>query len=282
MDYLMREDAPLTAAEWARLDGVVTETARRALVARRFIPLAGPFGPGVQVLPDDEIDGAGVGAVDPAGDVPVDVVRTVRRTYLPLPITYKDFRIHWRDIETGRQQGVPLDIGAAAIAAADCTRTEDDLIFNGRLDLGYHGLLTEPGRVRMPISDWSAPGGAFEDVVAATTRLVEGGFYGPYVLVVTPRLYAQLHRVLGTAGVLEIEQIQKLTRDGVYQTPLIPENTALVIATGAQNMDIAVSLDLVTAYNGSENLNHIFRVLEVVALRVRRPGAICHLGGLDI
>lgn len=279
MDYLMRDEAPLTPVQWLRLDEVVTDIARRALVGRRFIPVLGPFGPGVQVLPDDQVDGSGVGAVDRTGDGSAEVVRTVARTYLPLPITYKDFRLHWRDIEMSRQQGVPLDFAVAAIAAGECARTEDDLIFNGRVDLGYHGLLTEPGRTVIPMSDWSKSGNAFNDVVAATQRLVEGGFFGPYALAVSPRLYALLHRVLGNTGVLEIEQVQKLARDGVYQTSIVPEPTAVVVSTGAQNMDLAVAQDLTTAYLGPENMNHLFRVLEVVALRIRRPGAICQVGG---
>ena len=280
MDYLQRDQAPLTADQWAQLDQIVTDTARQSLIGRRFIPVTGPFGPGVQVLPDAEVAGTGMGAVDQTGDSPADAVRMVARTYLPLPIIYKDFGLHWRDIEMSRQQGVPLDLASAAVAAGECARTEDDLIFNGRVQMSYQGLLTEPSRAQLPIGDWSATGSAFGDVVAATQRLVETGFYGPYALIVSPQLYALLHRVVGNTGVLEIEQVQKLTRAGVYQTSLLPERTALVISTGAENMDLAVAQDLTVAYLASENLNHMFRVLEVVAVRIRRPGAICQLGGV--
>mgnify|MGYP001828542470 CR=1 FL=1 len=58
MDYLMRDDAPLTEAEWERLDELVVSTARRLLVGRRFIELAGPVGMGTQVMPLDTIVGA--------------------------------------------------------------------------------------------------------------------------------------------------------------------------------------------------------------------------------
>jgi len=39
-----------------------------------------------------------------------------------------------------------------------------------------------------------------------------------------------------------------------------------------------VGQDLNTAYLESKNLNHYLRVLETVALRIKRPGAICVLG----
>ena len=53
------------------------------------------------------------------------------------------------------------------------------------------------------------------------------------------------------------------------------EPTALLVDSGAQNMDLAVGLDLSTAYVESSNLNHLFRVVESLVLRMRRPGAVC-------
>jgi len=104
--------------------------------------------------------------------------------------------------------------------------------------------------------------------------LVDGGFTGPYALVVSPRLYAQLNRVFDDTGVLELEQVEKLARRGVYPTAILPEPSALLADTGAQNVDLAIGLDMATAYVESNNLNHRFRVLESLVLRVRRPGAI--------
>lgn len=281
MNYLMRDQAPITPEQWARLDEIVTQTAAQMLVGRRFIPVVGPFGPGVQALPNDEFEDGGRGAISLTGETPEPggIVHPARRTYLPLPILYKDFRLNWRDVESSRQQGVPLDLAAAAIAAADVAHAEDDLVFNGRPDMGYQGLLTEPDRQRLPMSDWSDGGSAFRDVVAATQLLVENGFYGPYALAVTPRQYALLHRVLDNTGVLEIEQIQKLTRAGVYQSSIIPEGTAVAVSTGEQNLDIAVAQDITTAFLTAEHMNYEFRVFEILALRIKRAGAICQIGG---
>jgi uncharacterized linocin/CFP29 family protein len=44
-----------------------------------------------------------------------------------------------------------------------------------------------------------------------------------------------------------------------------------------QNLDLVVAQDLVTAYLGPENMDHHFRVLESLVLRIKRPGAICAL-----
>ena len=52
-DYLGRDASPLSEEFWKRLDEAVVETAKETLTARRFLPLYGPLGPGVQVAPTD-------------------------------------------------------------------------------------------------------------------------------------------------------------------------------------------------------------------------------------
>jgi len=50
-------------------------------------------------------------------------------------------------------------------------------------------------------------------------------------------------------------------------------------ALQAYNFDLVIGQDLIVAYEGSEGLDHAFSVLETLALRVKRPGAICRLEG---
>ena len=45
----------------------------------------------------------------------------------------------------------------------------------------------------------------------------------------------------------------------------------------SQNFDLAIAQDLITAYMGNEGLDHLFRVMESLVLRIKRPGAICVL-----
>ena len=276
-DYLLRDQAPLTSEQWEKIDNAVEETGRRALVGRRIVPLLGPLGAGTQVVPDDVYRDADVGGVDLLGESDLGIVHGGDRRYLAVPLLYKDFRLHWRDLEAARIGGVPLDTGPAVAAASVVARTEDDVIFNGNPRLGYEGLLTASGRGVLPMSDWAAMGRAFQDVVTATQHLTDGGFYGPYAVVASPRLYAAMNRVYENTGVLEIEQVQKLASAGVYRSAALPDGRAVVVATGASNMDLVVAQDLAVAYVSTENLNHIFRVLESLVLRIKRPGAIVTL-----
>jgi uncharacterized linocin/CFP29 family protein len=274
-DYLQRDQAPLETAEWASIDQTVVRTAQSVLVGRRFISLVGPFGAGIEALPNDVLGGGGNGQVDLLGNAEGEALTIENRWFLPLPLIYKDFWVHWRDLESSHQLGVPLDVGKAAAAAAATAQAEDRLIFDGDATLDLPGLRTAEGRQTLPMGDWDTMGRAFADVVEGVRLLTQAGFTGPYALAVSPRLYADLNRIFDASGVLELEQVEKLARRGVYPTAVLPEPSALLIDSGAQNLDIAVAVDMSTAYVESSNLNHRFRVLESLVLRIRRPGAIC-------
>lgn len=268
---------PLSTEEWERLNTTVVSVARRSLVGRRFIDLYGPLGAGVQTVAYDEYAGVSPGSVDLIGDQDTQPVFTDVRRFRTIPLLYKDFRLHWRDVEAARSHNLPLEVSAAAGAAALCARREDELIFRGDERLGIHGLFTEPGRLVSPLTDWATPGNGFANVVDATERLQRAGHFGPYALVVSPRLFAALHRVYERTGVLEIETVRQLVAHGVHQSSVLPGDVGVVVSPGAENLDLAVALDLTVAYLGPEKMNHPFRVLESLLPRIKHPDALCTL-----
>lgn len=278
-DYLQRDQAPLTPQQWRTLDRVVVGTARSMLIGRRIISVVGPFGAGIEALPNDILGGTGIGQVDLLGNDEGETIGVEARRYLPLPLLYKDFWVHWRDLEASAQLGLPLETGAAAAAAEAVAQAEDVLVLDGDPRLGLPGLRTVEGHQSVPLGDWGTEGQGFAAMVNAVRHMTDHGFPGPYALIVSTGLYAQLNRIFDNTGVLEIEQVEKLARRGVYPTSVLPEPAALLVDSGAQNMDLAVSVDLTTAYVESSNLNHRFRVLESLILRIRRPDAVCVFTG---
>jgi len=274
---LLREDAPLTAEEWARIDEIVVRTARNRLVGRRFINIFGPLGSGAQCVPRDVFVGTNMGNASLLGDEDIHPIRVENRTFMPIPSIYKDFRIYWRDIETSRNTGAPLDVSSAAGAASFVADCEDSLILNGDEKLGLEGLTNAERRNSVPLLDWDEPGQAFQNVVNAVQKLVDSGFYGPYAMVVSPVMFAKMQRVYGSTGVLEINQVREIATAGVFQTAVLRDNKVVLVSTGAENLDIAIAQDLITAYLGPDDMNHPFRVLEALVLRIRRPEAICTL-----
>jgi len=276
-DFLGHAENPLREEEWARLNETVVQVARRNLVGRRILDLYGPLGAGVQSVPHDEFTGVSPGTVDITGEHETAAVFTDIRKFKTIPIIYKDFLLHWRDIEAARIHNSPLDVSAAAGAAAFCAQMEDELIFHGDKKLGHEGLMNASGRATVALGDWTQPGAGYTAIVEATRKLNEAGHYGPYAVVLSPRLHSLLHRIFEKTGVLEIETIRKLATDGVHQSNRLVGDAGVVISVGRENMDLAVGVDMVTAYLGASNMNHPFRVLETLVLRIKHPDAICTL-----
>jgi uncharacterized linocin/CFP29 family protein len=280
-DYLMRDDAPFSAEEWAKLDDLVVDVARKLLVGRRFLQLAGPLGAGVQTVPVPTVSSGEAclhdeeGCACEAGEC--EVIQVTGRKFLSLPLIHQDFCLAWRDIEASRRMGWPLELGPAAAASAACARAEDKLVFHGHPDHGYEGLLNATGRHTVPLGKWDESGQAFANIVAATEALVADGFYEPFAVVLSPALYARTQRVAKGIGRLESKLIKDVAEGGLFRSPVLTENQGLVVAQGAHNFDLVVAQDLITAYLGPENMDHTFRLMEILALRIKRPGAICTL-----
>lgn len=278
-EFLMREDAPLSAEEWEALDSLVVRAAKSVLVGRRLISLVGPLGMGVQTVPVSSIEGGSAclhdeeGCGCEAGEC--GVTRVAGRRFLTVPLIHRDFLLSWRDAEVSRKMGLGLELGPAAAAAAECAREEDEMIFQGHPEHGYEGLLNATGRNTVALREWDEPEAPFANVVDATEVLVSKGFYGPFAVVLSPALYAKTQRVAKEMGRLVGKLIKDVAEGGLFRSPVLAADQGLVVSLGPENLDLAVAQDLITAYLGNEDLDHRYRVMESLVLRIKRPGTIC-------
>lgn len=276
MDFLMRDDAPLSEQEWQAIDDTVRKVARANLVGRRFIRLFGPLGSGVQAVWVDRLQGVTEGAVDVYGEESGQEVVPTSRQIIPLNLLYKDFCLFWRDVASARALSAPVDTAPVGAAVAMLARSEDRLIFYGAKD--QRGLMNIDDHLQVSKADgWSEPGSALATAVEARKALVDHGAMGPYALVLSPDLYARLLRVLGQLGQLELSLVQQVADAGVFQTPVLAKDDGVLVSCGPDVLDLAVADDMQVAYLGPTNMNHCFRVFESVALRIRRPEGICVL-----
>lgn len=270
------EDNPLTPDERNQMFARVVAVAQRHLVGRRFIDLFGPLGAGVEALRINQSLASDRASLDLglADDRPP----LHRATHNPnaVPLIYRDFTIHWRDIAAAHENEIPLDFAVAELAAIACANREDALIFYGDESLGIPGLLTIPNRIQVPQGDWRTPGEGLASVVRAAEALQHENPL-PYTLLLSPRLFSLVHRVFEASGTLEIDAIRSFVQGGVYVSNQLELESAALLAPGPQNFDLAVSLDLSVAYLGPEQMEHPFRVVEAVLPRVKRPLSICTL-----
>jgi uncharacterized linocin/CFP29 family protein len=271
----MREDAPFGDEVWSAIDAAVVAAARQVLVGRRFLPFTGPLGAGTQVIAVDQLKDAEEGGLSVFGEEEASVARLAARSWVQLPLLYKDFRIEWRDVEMQHQLGMAADTGAAYAAGAACARLEDRLVFNGSKEVGLPGLLSVPGRLSVKGGELRKPGRPLAAVSQAISQLVAAGSLEPYALVLTPELYTYLFAIHPETGRLEHDLICERCRAGVLQSTAVPEGKGVVVSVLPHQLDLIVGLDMATGYLGPEKMSHLFRVMETVALRIRKPSAVC-------
>ena len=271
----MTTSNPLNESQFAFVLEECVREARRTLVGRRFLGLYGPLGAGIESIALEEYGPDREAEIELTGKHDPEPIVAERAKYVRVPILYKDFVLHWRDVELSRKLGAPLDASRAVRAAHFVADREDQLLFRGEPRFGIHGLLDAPGRNTVKRGDWAQYGTAYRDVVKATETLLEHNHHRPFALAVSAKDYARLVQQREGQFAPELDAILRLCDDGVYTSPAIPEGKSVLLSTGDQNFDIAVTEDLTIAYLGERDQDFPFRVYECLVLRIKRAKAIC-------
>jgi uncharacterized linocin/CFP29 family protein len=271
----MTEKSPLTPEQLEFLQQEIVREARRTLVGRRLIGLYGPLGAGIASVSIEHYGADEDAEIELRGQTDPKPVVGASEIVLPVPILYKDFILHWRDVSFAKKLGAPLDASRATRAAHAVADREDTLIFNGEPRIGHQGLLNAKGRSTVKRSDWSKYGSAYRDIVRATETLLSHNHHRPFALAVSAQDYAMLVQQREGQFAPELDSIARLCDDGVFNSPTIPEGKAVLLSTGDQNFDIAVTEDLTISFLGERDQDYPFRVYECLALRIKRSTAIC-------
>lgn len=270
-------DLPLTEEQAQQMLSAAVKEVRRTVMARRLMPLFGPLGAGVESVSMETISQEDASAevhLEGLPD-PSPISMHAQEEYVRIPIIYKDFILHWRDVKFSNDLGSPLDMSNAVRAAHQVGHAEDNLLFNGCKDLGINGLLTCSDSHTLKSEDWSKDGACVKSIYSAMDKLLESNHHFPYALIVSVDMYRMLLKPVQDRPVLELEQVSKVLSDGVFWSSQIPAGTAALVSTGAQNFDIAVAEDLQIAYLGPREMNYHFRVYQSLVPRIKRPTAVC-------
>lgn len=266
MDFLARDTIDFSSDFWKDIDTQVVNTVRKNLIGRRFLSLYGPLGAGTTSINIDETTSS-----EEERD---GIVKTVGRRYVELPELHEDFTLYWRDIEHSETTGQPLDLSKAIMAAQDIAQKEDRLIFFGNEFLGLEGLFTADGISKISKSDWTVGDNAFTDIVSGISMFQSKSLIGRYSLVLSPDMYFKLHRLQPSLGMTEEERIKKILDGHLYSSPVLGEQKAVMVCAEPQYMDLAIGKDIETGYLETKDFNHVFRIVETVALRIKCKDAI--------
>jgi uncharacterized linocin/CFP29 family protein len=257
--YLARDDAPFGSEVWDVLDAAMKETARSQLVGRRLLTLEGPFGLGLKAVAlEDEQTESGL----------------ISSRVLPVFLVQKSFALGTRDLANYERERILLDTCPVVETVTECTRLEDDLIFNGTANVP--GLLTTAGSNKIELSAWDQVGTAADDIIRAITVLDDAGFHGPYSLALAPERYNLLFRLYPRGKQSELEHVQTMVTEGVFKTPILEQGGVLLTAT-APCASIVLGQDMNIGYIGPAGDKHEFSISESLTVRIRQPQAICIL-----
>jgi len=285
--YLSREDAPISEALWEKLDATMMEAAKSQLAGRRLLHVEGPFGLGLKVIPLDDMlvtpgwseeaeeldEDAKTEEVDVCACLGPEIVAS---PIIPVALIRNAFTMGLRDIAAFERDGVSLNLANVAEAAIQSARLEDELVFNGSVDLGTTGLMNVAGNQAFKLASWDKVGHAASDIISAVTMLDASGFHGPYSLALAPKRYNQLLRLYPQGVTSELQHVQTIVTAGVFKAPSLRDGGVL-LASGVQFASIVLGQDMSVGFVGPSDGALEFSISESLALRVRQPSAVCAL-----
>lgn len=253
---------PFDAAILARMEELAVTEARKALTARRFLPVDGPFGLGYVAAPagnDDQRQHASHGAT------------TIISRTIPVPMIFRHFTLGRRRVAAHVEAGHPLDLSPLSQATLELASREEELIYQGDPEFGLAGLCTAECRNHLDGGDWMDVEQVLRDVLAAVTLLDGSRFHGPYALVLESRLYNNLFRRYPEGSdMLQIDHLKGLCTNGIYKTDI---QGAVLVAPEAGAL--LVGEDLTVDYTFPDSAHFNFALRESIVLRIDAPKAIC-------
>jgi uncharacterized linocin/CFP29 family protein len=239
-----------------------------------LLSVTGPLGAGSQTVGSEQFIGITEGRVGLLGDESSSVKASARSSGV-VPILFKDFVLHWRDVEEARLNQSPLPASHAAAAAAFLSFEEDKLLLFGDRAVNCTGLASAEGRARFKGLGWNKPARAFSNFTMMTDHLRRLGHNGPFAAVVHPGIYSEMHRVVDGSDLLEIAHVKSLVTAGIFRSSLLAPGSGLIVAREKQNAELVIAIDTSVAFLGARLMNLPFRVLKAVYLRIHRGDAIC-------
>ena len=253
---------PFDAAILSRMEQLAVAEAGKALTARRFLTVDGPFGLGYVAAP--------AGNDDQRQHISHGATTVISRT-IPVPMIFRHFTLSRRRIAAHTETGHPLDLSQLSQATLEVAAREEELIYHGDPEFGLAGLCNVENRNHLDGGDWMDVEQVLRDVLAAVTLLDESRFHGPYALALEPRLYNNLFRRYPEGSdMLQIDHLKGLCANGIHKTDI---HGAALVAPEAGTLLIGEDLTVDFTFPDSAHFN--FAVRESLVLRIDAPRAIC-------
>jgi|GEM_PF-94816 len=285
MSWQDREGSPFPQELWDVIDATVRAAAEEVRAARRVVEVVGPLGFAARagVAEDRPARAEGEARAAPEGSASgPDEADVAPHVHVPsvqvLPVIHRTFSLGARAVEAFVARGEPLTSTEAAEAARQVARAEDRLLVEGHAAAGVRGLLDQPGALQLRAGDWSDPGRAADELLAALARLDAVGRHGPFAAAVSPARFYQLLRPHPASGVSPLEQLRPAFTGGIVKAPTLADGAIVVVRSGSGPRAV-IGEELAAAYDGREGIFHRISLVESVTLQPGVPGSVAVLRG---
>lgn len=278
---LLRED------EWKAMDDVVVQVARTRLGAIDDLRSAGLTralgGLGVlidqyeQVSDIDAAEQSMMGVTEGQRDQAEFTLKQV-----PVPITFRDFQFHLRQLEASRRGNSAIDMTNAELAARVVAEKLEATLFLGstvKIDgATLYGYTNHPNRITGSLSGtgWAGTGDAVADVIAMIAAAEAQNYFGPFMLYVPVAYNAHLRTdVSASYGKTKRERLLEIdSLSGIRGTSNLTGNSAVLVQMTRDVVDLAVAQDITTVqWEDKGGFVSNFKVMAAIAPRVKDTAA---------
>lgn len=188
----------------------------------------------------------------------------LERIIIPLNEIELKFKISQRSIDYAAKLNQPLEVPSAIDAALKLVLQEEKIIIDS--------ILRE-AVIKLKMTSWDQPGSSVIDVAKGVAELSKQGFRRPYTLIINYSRYVKLLTVSEKTGVTDLERIKMLV-DDVIAIQGIQENTAIVVSSTPEILEVVYGGDGEVDYIGPEDGYHTFRLWSSIGVRIRNPNGI--------
>jgi uncharacterized linocin/CFP29 family protein len=260
MDFLKREQAPVTGAAWQQIDEAVRTVLTARLCGRRVVDVSGPHGLDMAAVGLGHLE---IPRSGPDGKVGYGVHRVQ-----PLVEARTTFDLDLWELDNTERGAASVDVGAAEEAAMALARFEEDAVFNGLQDGGITGLaqLSE----NPPITLSTDPDGLLDGVTRAVMALADRGVTGPYHLVAGSDIFKAL-ATRQTSGFPLRQQVENIIEGRVHYSNVL--SGAVLLSGRGGDFELTLGQDLGVGFESREGRQATFFLTESFTFRILDPAA---------
>ena len=280
-------DEPLTTEQGQLIKERAIYAARRQMVGRKLLPIAGPLGEGVVTFGYDTLTEVAAARIDVGwpGSESLDIP-SYARTSKAIPTIHKEFEINKLDLAASRLTGQPLNTSTVESTAYKVALLEDTLIILGwtRDGTNYdiNGLYNAAANTQAAAGDWGTEANIATDIDTTMDELLTDSITPPFNLVLNPAQYVETLDFVANTAVTHLDSLKAKIQGEVYVTPAITAGTGMMLKADLAGMaEYVLAEDLTTTTEIVPRSGNLFGRVYIRGIPILYDtNAVCKMTGI--